>query len=100
MSGGDRTDSSTQVPVVRSVWVLVAASYHDMHLMSSFLKIPTPVVHIRYRKTPGEAGGGISGMGCMVPQPFVTKGNRSYPDFLAVTNDLRYPRYMTPTILL
>jgi hypothetical protein len=37
--------------------------------------------------------GAISGMGCMVPQPFVAKENRSYPKFWAVTGDPRYPRY-------
>jgi hypothetical protein len=36
--------------------------------------------------------------GCVVPQPFATGGNRSYPKFWAVTGDPRYPRYKTPTV--
>jgi hypothetical protein len=31
------------------------------------------------------SGGAISGMGCMVPQPFATGGSRSYPKFWAIT---------------
>jgi hypothetical protein len=34
----------------------------------------------------------------MVPQPFVTGGNRSYLEFWTVTSDPRYLRYKTPTI--
>jgi hypothetical protein len=35
----------------------------------------------------------ISGMGCMVPQLFTAGGNRLYPEFLAITSDLRYPGF-------
>jgi hypothetical protein len=35
----------------------------------------------------------LSGMGCMVPQPFVTGGNRSYPKFWVVTGYPLYPGY-------
>jgi hypothetical protein len=38
-------------------------------------------------------------MGCMVYQPFVAGGNRSYPKFWTVIGGPRYPRYFTPTIL-
>jgi hypothetical protein len=31
MSGGDRMDSSTLVPVVRCVWVPMVMSYHARH---------------------------------------------------------------------
>jgi hypothetical protein len=31
------------------------------------------------------SGGALSGMGCMVPQPFATRGNRSYAECWAVT---------------
>jgi hypothetical protein len=34
MSGGDKTNSSTQVPVVRCAWVPVAMSHHTRHSMS------------------------------------------------------------------
>jgi hypothetical protein len=34
-------------------------------------------------------------MGWLVPQPCVTGGNRSNPDFWAVTDDPRYPGYKT-----
>jgi hypothetical protein len=36
-------------------------------------------------------------MGCMILQPFVTRGNRSYLDFWAVTGELWYRGYKTPT---
>jgi hypothetical protein len=32
----------------------------------------------------------ISGMGCLVPQPFATGRNQSYPDFWVVTGDPQY----------
>jgi hypothetical protein len=40
-----------------------------------------------------RSGGAISGMGCMVPQPFAAGGNRSYLEFWAITGGLRYPGY-------
>jgi hypothetical protein len=43
------------------------------------------------------SGGAISGMGCMVPQPFATGGSRSYPKFWAITGGPWYPGYWTPT---
>jgi hypothetical protein len=39
------------------------------------------------------SGGAISDTGCMVPQPFITGGNRSYPEFWAVTGNPQYLRY-------
>jgi hypothetical protein len=36
----------------------------------------------------------FSGMGCMVPQPFVAGGNQSYLKFWAVTGDPWYPGYL------
>jgi hypothetical protein len=44
-----------------------------------------------------RSGGAISGTGCMVPQPFAARGNRSYPEFWAITGNPRYPGYKTPT---
>jgi hypothetical protein len=48
---------------------------------------------------PLETGvvGPFPGTGCMVPQPFTARGNRTYPKFWAVTGGLRYPRYIIPT---
>jgi hypothetical protein len=40
-----------------------------------------------------RSGGVISGIGCMVPRSFAVEGNRSYPEFLAVTGGLWYPGY-------
>jgi hypothetical protein len=37
-------------------------------------------------------------MGCMIPQPFATGGNRSYLEFWVVTGSPRYSGYFTPTI--
>jgi hypothetical protein len=37
----------------------------------------------------------LSEMGCMVPQPFATRGNRSYSEFWAIIGDPRYPGYLT-----
>jgi hypothetical protein len=39
-------------------------------------------------------------MGCMDPQPFEARGNRSYLKFWAVTSDPRYPRYLTLIVAL
>jgi hypothetical protein len=39
------------------------------------------------------SGGVISGMGCMVPQPFAAGGNWSYPKFWCVTDGPQYPGY-------
>jgi hypothetical protein len=41
----------------------------------------------------------ISDMGCIVPQPFATGENRSYPYLWVITGGLRYPGYKTPTCL-
>jgi hypothetical protein len=57
VSGGDRTGSSTQVPVVRHAWAPMATSYHARHLMSSFPKVPALVVPTQYRKPPAEVAG-------------------------------------------
>jgi hypothetical protein len=40
-----------------------------------------------------RSGGVISGTGCMVPQPFAAGGNRSYPEFWAVTGAPQYLGY-------
>jgi hypothetical protein len=37
-------------------------------------------------------------MGCMVPQLFAARGNRSYLEFWAVTGSLRSPGYLAPTV--
>jgi hypothetical protein len=37
-------------------------------------------------------------MGCMVPEPFATGVNWSYLDFWAITDNLQYPGYKTPTV--
>jgi hypothetical protein len=42
--------------------------------------------------------GSLPDMGCMVLQPFAARGNRSYPEFWAVTGGLRYPGYITSTV--
>jgi hypothetical protein len=39
-------------------------------------------------------------MRCMIPQPFASGGNRSYPKFWFVTGDLRYRGYFTLTVTL
>jgi hypothetical protein len=57
VSGGDRTGSSTQVPVVRHAWAPMATSYHARHLMSSFPKVPALAAPTQYQKPPGEAAG-------------------------------------------
>jgi hypothetical protein len=36
----------------------------------------------------------------VLPQPFATRENRSYPEFWAITDNPRYPGYFTSTILL
>jgi hypothetical protein len=41
---------------------------------------------------PGS-GGAISGTWCMVPKPFATGGNQSYPKFWVVTVGARYLGY-------
>jgi hypothetical protein len=41
--------------------------------------------------------GSFSGMGCMVPQVLAARGNRSYQEFWAVTDDPWYPGYFTLT---
>jgi hypothetical protein len=37
-------------------------------------------------------------MRCMVPQSFAIGGNRSYPEFWIITDDLQYPGYETPVV--
>jgi hypothetical protein len=37
-------------------------------------------------------------MGCMVPQMFAARGNRSYLEFWAVIDGLQYLGYITPTV--
>jgi hypothetical protein len=46
-----------------------------------------------------RSGGAVPGMGCMVPRPFCTGGNRSYPDYWVVTDDPRYLGYKTLTVV-
>jgi hypothetical protein len=38
-------------------------------------------------------GGAISDTGCMIPQPFTARQNRSYPEYWDVTGDPQYPGY-------
>jgi hypothetical protein len=54
----------------------------------SFLKVGAPSL--------AWTGGALSGMGCMVPQPFVARGNRSYTNFFAITSSLQYPGVFYP----
>jgi hypothetical protein len=42
----------------------------------------------------------ISCTGYLVPQPFATGGNRSYPYFWAIASDPWYPGYETRTVAL
>jgi hypothetical protein len=42
----------------------------------------------------------FSGMRCMVPQPFAIRGNRSYPEFWAVTTEPRYLGYIILIVAL
>jgi hypothetical protein len=39
----------------------------------------------------------MSSIGYMVSQPLAVGGNRSCPELWAITDDLRYPGYKTPT---
>jgi hypothetical protein len=48
MLGGDGTNSSTQVPVVRHVWVPVVTFCRARHLMLPFPEVLGLVVHTRY----------------------------------------------------
>jgi hypothetical protein len=45
-----------------------------------------------------RSGEAISDTWCMVPQPFVIGGNRSYLDFWAITGDPWYTGYETLTV--
>jgi hypothetical protein len=40
-----------------------------------------------------RSGGAISSIGCMVPQSFTARVNRSYLEFLAITGNPWYPGY-------
>jgi hypothetical protein len=42
--------------------------------------------------------GSFPGRGCMVSQPFATRGNRSYLEFWVVTGNPWYPGYFTPIV--
>jgi hypothetical protein len=42
-------------------------------------------------------GGVVSSTECVVPQRFVTGGNRPYLDYWTVTGDLQYPGYKSCT---
>jgi hypothetical protein len=46
------------------------------------------------------SSGSISGTRLIIPQPFASRGNLSYPVFWAATGELQYPGYKTPTLLL
>jgi hypothetical protein len=37
-------------------------------------------------------------MGCMVPEPFATRGNRSYLEYWAITDNPWYLGYFTQTV--
>jgi hypothetical protein len=39
--------------------------------------------------------GSFPGTGCVVPQSFTVRGNRSYLEFWAITGSPRYPGYIT-----
>jgi hypothetical protein len=40
----------------------------------------------------------MSSTGCLVPQPSVARGNRSYLEFWAITGGPRYSGYKTPSV--
>jgi hypothetical protein len=60
MSGSDRIDSSTQVPISRCAWALVVMSCHVWHEMVLLPEDLAPGALTRYWKTPkcGYQGGG------------------------------------------
>jgi hypothetical protein len=45
-----------------------------------------------------EWWGYFPSMGCMVPQPFAARGNRSYPEFWVMIGELRYSGYFTTIV--
>jgi hypothetical protein len=60
VSGGDGIDSSTQVPAISSMSVLVALSYHAMHLMPLPFMDLAPIAFLGVESPPGVAVGGPS----------------------------------------
>jgi hypothetical protein len=71
MSGGDRMNPSTQVPIVRCMWVHVTMSYRARHLMPLPPEAPAPIALLcverpssmtagaRVRTEPGHGGSTI-----------------------------------------
>jgi hypothetical protein len=59
VSDGDGMGFSTQVPVVRCVWVPAAMSYRARHLMSLLPEALALIVPTRYQKPPSEADGSL-----------------------------------------
>jgi hypothetical protein len=57
---GDGMSSSTQVFVVRHVWVPAATSQCVRHLMLPLLEALAPISSTRYQKPPCEADGCLS----------------------------------------
>jgi hypothetical protein len=45
-----------------------------------------------------RSGGVISGMGCMIFQPFADRGNWLYPEVWAIIGGPRYPGHLTLTL--
>jgi hypothetical protein len=42
----------------------------------------------------------LSDMGCLVPQPYATRMNQSYPEFYVLIDEPRYQGYFSPTTKL
>jgi hypothetical protein len=63
---------------------------HIEHLLAVFGDRYSSYYH---PSSPARSGVAISCMGCVVPQSFAIGGNRSYPEFWAVTDGPRYPGY-------
>jgi hypothetical protein len=59
MSGGDGTDSSTQVPFVRCVWVPMVMSHRARNSMLLSPEDPTPTALPGTEKPPGVTFGGL-----------------------------------------
>jgi hypothetical protein len=84
---GGRRDGQT------SGEILPARAYHRVEKVKVWI---TPGISSFYIGGPSSSawtGGVISGMRCLVPQPFLIVGSRSYLEFWAITGDTRYMRY-------
>jgi hypothetical protein len=57
MSGGDRTDPSTQVHAIRCAWVHMTASYCAKHLILLLPEDLAPAALLSIKKPPGVTAG-------------------------------------------